>query len=275
MLTKGVNTMESKITMIEAQKRKGRFNVYIDGQYAFPISENVMIKYRIFKGMEVDDELRNELINADSISKLYTKAINFLSHQLRTENEVVAKLRDFSEDEEHIAAVMAKLVELNLVNDQSYADSYVRTEVKKQDKGPKNVFFKLKEKKIDENIINNSLSNFYSYDEMIENCRVQATKIFNKHKRDAFKNRLDKTKISLMQKGYSMDAILEVMEELDFQPDEDDQLALLRQQGDKIWQRNRKYSGLERVMKTKQALYRKGFDMDDISSFIDQKNLEE
>ena len=67
--------MASKITMIEAQKRKGRFNVYVDGAYAFPISENVMIKYRIFKGMEIDDELKEELVNADDISKLYIPSI--------------------------------------------------------------------------------------------------------------------------------------------------------------------------------------------------------
>lgn len=38
--------MANTITKIEAQKRKGRFNVYVDGQYAFPISEEVLIKYR-------------------------------------------------------------------------------------------------------------------------------------------------------------------------------------------------------------------------------------
>ncbi|KPN80798.1 Regulatory protein RecX [Apilactobacillus kunkeei] len=267
--------MASKITMIEAQKRKGRFNVYVDGVYAFPISENVMIKYRIFKGMEIDDELKQELVNADDISKLYSKAINFLSHQLRTENEVVKKLQTYSENEQHIAAVMQKLVELKLVNDQSYADSYVRTEVKKQDKGPSNVFYKLKEKQINENLIENALNNFYSHKEMIENCQIQADKIFKKHKRDAFKNRLDKTKLALMKKGYPTDVVLSVMEDMDFQVDEEDQMDLLRQQGDKIWHRNRKYDGMQRVMKTKQALYRKGFDMDDINSFIDDKNMDE
>ena len=29
----------AKITKIEAQKRQGRYNVYLDGKYAFPVAE--------------------------------------------------------------------------------------------------------------------------------------------------------------------------------------------------------------------------------------------
>ena len=64
--------MTKKITKIMAQKRSGRYNVYLDDKYAFPISESVMIKFSVFKGMEVDDALAAEMIAADDISKAYT-----------------------------------------------------------------------------------------------------------------------------------------------------------------------------------------------------------
>ena len=45
-----------QITAIVAQKRPGRFNVFLNGQYAFPVAESVLIKYRLYKGMEVDQK---------------------------------------------------------------------------------------------------------------------------------------------------------------------------------------------------------------------------
>lgn len=267
--------MKSKITMIEAQKRKGRFNVYVDGKYAFPMSENVMIKYRVFKGMEIDAELKNKLVNADEVSKLYSRGIDFLSHQLRTESEVVDKLKKYTENEQHIAQVMQRLTELELVNDQNYANSYVRTEVRKQDKGPNNVFYKLKKKKIPEAYIENAIENFYSDEDMRENCTIQIGKTFKKHRRDAFKNRLEKTKIAVMKKGYPMDVVLSMMDSMEFTVDEEQQMELLRKQFEKVWYRNRRYDHLQRVMKTKQSLYRKGFEMDDINRFIEEKESEQ
>ncbi|WP_105956320.1 recombination regulator RecX [Apilactobacillus quenuiae] len=263
--------MNPKITKISAQKRKGRFNVYIDDHYAFPISENVMIKYRVFKGMEVDEKLKHQLINADNISKLYSKAIDFLSHQLRTESEIVKKLSNFTEDDSSIETVIKQLKDQHLINDQNYADSYVRTEVKKQDKGPSNVYFKLKSKSISEDKIQNAVENFYSDEDAIKNCIVQAKKIFNKHKRDAFKNRIQKTKVSLIKKGYNNDIVISAVDSLNLEPDNVQQEHLLEEQGEKFWLRNRNYDSKKRSLKTKQSLYRKGFNIDDINHFIDSK----
>lgn len=79
--------MTKKVTKIVAQKRAGRYNIYLDEQYAFPISESVMIKFRVFKGMEVDEQLQAAMIAADDVSKAYTRALDYLSHQLRTEKK--------------------------------------------------------------------------------------------------------------------------------------------------------------------------------------------
>ena len=76
--------MTKKVTKIVAQKRAGRYNIYLDEQYAFPISESVMIKFRVFKGMEVDEQLQAAMIAADDVSKAYTRALDYLSHQFMT-----------------------------------------------------------------------------------------------------------------------------------------------------------------------------------------------
>ncbi|MEF2722981.1 MAG: recombination regulator RecX, partial [Limosilactobacillus fermentum] len=55
---------------------------------------------------------------------------------------------------------------------------------------------------------------------------------------------------------------------------EDRQAELLEREVEKAWHRYRRFEGYERKMKTKQALYRKGFDLDEIDHWLaKQENL--
>jgi len=44
------------ITNVSTQKQKKRYNIFLDGQYAFSVSENILIKKRLFKGTNLTDE---------------------------------------------------------------------------------------------------------------------------------------------------------------------------------------------------------------------------
>ena len=47
-----------------------------------------MIKYRLAKGLELDEEMIEHLQQADLLSKAYNKALDHLSYQLRTKKEI-------------------------------------------------------------------------------------------------------------------------------------------------------------------------------------------
>ncbi len=55
----------AKISKIEAQKRKGRYNIYLDGKYAFPVAESVLIQFRLMKGTELDEKQIAAIATAD------------------------------------------------------------------------------------------------------------------------------------------------------------------------------------------------------------------
>ena len=40
------------ITKISTQKRKGRYNIFIDNEYAFSVSERTLAEKRLLKGIE-------------------------------------------------------------------------------------------------------------------------------------------------------------------------------------------------------------------------------
>lgn len=260
--------MANTITKIEAQKRKGRFNVYVDGQYAFPISEEVLIKYRVFKGMEVDDQLIDKLKNADNISKLHSRALNYLAHNLRTEYEVRDKLADLSDDPEAINQVIDILVDQNLIDDQRYADSYVRTVVRERKNGPDWIRRHLKDKRVTANQVETALDHYYSADDVIEIGVEVAEKQLKRYKRDSAKMALNKTKELLMRRGFPYGDIEEIINQTDTDEMAEQDHDVIDQVAAKYFRQYAKLQPYERTQKTKQALFRKGFLMDDITIAI-------
>lgn len=139
--------MNQKITSITAQKRPGRFNV-LDGNYAFSVSEEVLVKFQLSKGKELDSADLEEIFKADDLSKALNKALDYLSYSLRTEKETRQKLAKEGLEDDIIETVVKKLTKMKLLNDSEYAKSYVRTMAKTTDKGPRFIANSLKEKGI-------------------------------------------------------------------------------------------------------------------------------
>ncbi|WP_283679129.1 recombination regulator RecX [Lentilactobacillus sp. Marseille-Q4993] len=262
--------MTATITKIEAQKRKGRFNVYLDGQYSFPVSEEVLIKFRLFKGMELEENQINNLKQADQVSKLYSKAIDFLAHNLRTEKEVVDKLSTLTEDEDMINQVIIKLKDLNLVNDEKYAVSYVRTVVRQEKNGPEWINRHLKQKGINDHLILDVLDREYPDSLAVEIASKVADKQLSRSTRDSVKMKINKTNKLLMQRGFSYAQVQEVMASVDPGEVENDDAELLVKMAEKYLKHYSNPDQYVMVNKTKQALYRKGFNLDDISRVIEE-----
>ena len=259
---------KNEVTMIEAQKRAGRYNVYLDGKYAFPISESVMIKYRIFKGMVIDKPLQTEIIAADDVSKAYNRALDYLSGQLRSEKEVTDKLKALEIDDDVIELTLERLREFKLLDDQVYASAYVRTMRNTTDKGPIVIRQHLRQKGIGENLIDNALVEFKD-DELVENGVAAAEKMAKHYARKPFSTQKQKVIQELMTKGFQRETIDQVMSKIELTRDEDTETDLLTHEAQKVWQRNRRYKTRDRLNRTKRTLYGKGYQFDDINRVLD------
>lgn len=262
-----------KITAIQAQKRKGRYNIFIDGQYRFPVSEEVLIQFQLHKGQEITDEQISQISDADLISKAYNKALDYLSYQLRTEKEIIEYLQKHEFQDSQIELVLKRLREQNYLNDLEYARSYVRTMAHTSDKGPKVITQNLRKKGVLENDIETALTEF-SPEEQLENAVKISQKLIRKYQRDAFKTQIQKVKKGLFTKGFSTDIANEAIDQLDLTKNEDNERQQLELLGNKLIRRYQKLPLAQRNQKVKMALYRKGFSMDDINHFIDYQDIE-
>lgn len=261
----------AKISKIEAQKRPGRYNIYLDGKYAFTVAESVLIKYRLMKGMELDQAQLAQISNDDEIAKTYNKMLDYLAHQLRTEHDVYEKMRQLKTPAEDIEPVMQKLRGLHLLDDHEYAASYVRTVMNTELKGPQVIRQKLRQKQIGELDIDSALAQF-TPERQLENATKLAKKLFKRYGKLPARRQAEKVRQGLATNGYAADLFNEIKDTVTPQPDLEQEDELLAKEAAKAWRRYEKRAptDYERRLKVKQALYRKGFDLDEVEHWLNE-----
>ena len=269
-------TIITKITT--QQKNQDRFNVFMDygkgkgEEFAFSVDSDVLIKFKLKKGMELDDFSFLEIQFQDDIRKAYSLAINYLARRMRSEKEIVDYLVQKEVDEPIIKEVIHKLTSQHYINDQEYAVAYVRTQANTTDKGPNVIKKDLKEKGVAEGILIQALEEFPLEQQMEKAIKI-SEKFYQKNAKVSLKVQQQKLEQLLLRKGYSYEVINFALNETEVpKQGEDEEMEAVRFQGEKV---HRKYShleGFEYQQKIKQALYRKGFTMDLIERFIAEKD---
>ncbi|OCA82491.1 recombination regulator RecX [Bacillus sp. FJAT-27986] len=260
------------ISKIEQQKKnKNRFNIYIteEGQperYAFSVDDDLLVRMRLSKGMEVDELSIMEIQYRDHIQKAFQSAVNYLSYRIRSEHEVTSYLSEKEWEQAVIDEVIHKLREYRYVDDEEYAKAFVRTQMNVSKKGPDVIRTELLNKGISEKDQQTALSQ-YTNDLQRENAEEWASKTLNKSK-GSMKEAKQKTIQFLVRKGFSMSLAKLVTEELAV----DDKNAEWESLVKTATKFHRKYAQLDDYsysQKMKTALFRKGFDMDLISRFVE------
>src|SRR3989344_9332489 len=82
-----------EVTSVEkTQRRKDRFSVYLEGKFAFAVSEFILNKYKLKEGTELSSIQIEEIVFEENLEYLKTKALDLLSRRPRSEKEVVDNL---------------------------------------------------------------------------------------------------------------------------------------------------------------------------------------
>lgn len=114
------------VTAIKQQvKRKDRYSVFVDGAFAFSLSEAGLIESRLASGKELSREALAELKKAAGLDKAYGNALRYAAMRLHSEWEMRDYFRRKGVDPEAGAQIMARLRDLQLVNDLTFARSWV------------------------------------------------------------------------------------------------------------------------------------------------------
>lgn len=261
-----------EISMIQAQKKKGRYNIFIDGKYAFPVAEDVLIKFGLYKGMEVSPALEKEISQADDYAKAYSRAVNYLSYGLRSAKQVKDDLieKDFIDQADE---VVVQLQDQGYINDMEFAKAYTRTAARINRKGPRTIEQELIKKGLSRSEIEAGLAE-YSDEEKLENALKLTEKQLKKSANRSNRQTQEKIRLHLMQKGFDREIIDQVFFDMETEKDSEAEYEALKKQADKAWRRYSKFDRREQIQKTKANLYQKGYPMDLIQAYLDEKEEE-
>ena len=203
----------SVITKIEAQKRNdNRVNIYLDGEYFISIFKELVFTFSLKKGMEIDRDYLNSLLEDEMYLKAKDKALSILSRADQSEKKIREKLStDYTEDV--VEKVIEFLKNYNFINDSMLAERIVNDNVNIGKFGPNRIKQNLYRKGIDQSIIDEAVSSIDRYEEY-ENAKYLAEKRMKRLKGEDKRKDYQKVYQHLAYKGFSYDIINRVLKEL-------------------------------------------------------------
>lgn len=232
------------------------------------VHEEIVLKYRLVAGKELDEAIYEELQSKLDLGRAYQYALNILSRKSYTTAEIYQKLEQKEYEPLMIKEVLERLTNVGLLNDEQYAISYISHHAIMGKKGPSSLSQELLRKGISSRLIENNLK-LYNTEAQLENAVKLANQVIKSNTK--YGPHFVKQKVSqhLMTKGFSRGIIGQVMNEIVFEDEESDQSILIKEM-EKLFRKYKALSGYDKKLKITNALMRKGFNYDDISSCYQQ-----
>lgn len=255
------------------QKKGNTYEAVFSSGERLLLSEDMLVSFRLLKGAELSEEQLEEIRKKAGYDAGLQLGMNYLSYQIRSEKEMNDYLKEKGIGAKDRQSIIRRLAELSLINDEVFGESYVRTQMRLSDKGPQFLAQQLKQKGLTPEHIEHALS-LYSLSDQLEIAVKTGEKFLKKTRRTSYRESQQKLKMHLMKKGFAKEVIDEAVNILQEEPDEDAEYESLCHQGEKIWLRQQKLEPARRNQKIKQQLYQKGFSLDQIQRFLDEKEEE-
>lgn len=120
----------TEITALEPQKRKGRLNVFVDGQFIMGIGESVAADLSLRVGREITPEKLREIAGAEEVHKATEAALVLLEVRARAKREIEMRLSQKGYEESIISRVIEKLIRLGLLDDAQFAAQWVEAKTR-------------------------------------------------------------------------------------------------------------------------------------------------
>jgi regulatory protein len=202
------------ITSIERQvKQPHRYNIYIDDQYAFSVHEDILIRHSLSKGMELDSSEMEKLLHHEENNKALHGALYYLKFRSRSEKEIRQQLKRKGFSAATIQYVIERLTKQKYIDDQQFAIQWTKYRMMEQSKGRRYVQEELKEKGVNDDLIERALDQI---DDNIEKNKAMklAEKRWVRYRHEEWPNVQRKLGQYLLRQGFTGAVIFPVLNEI-------------------------------------------------------------
>ncbi len=263
-----------KITKIERQKKSiHRYNIYIEDEFAFGVDEDVLLKNNLHKGLALTTDDMAQIIDEESTRNAYLLAIRYLSYRIRTKFETERYLREKAVDELLINETIQRLIDEKLIDDNQFAQIFVRDRINQTSKGPRVIARELMEKGIPQKLIKEALTTF-TFESQLDKVIKFAKSEMKKGSNKSFNQRLQQIQQKVIRKGFDQEIAKEMMQQLNMTADVDDEKNAMYSQAEKLTRKlQKKFTGYEFNQRLKKGLYDRGFSIDLINKYLDELEI--
>jgi regulatory protein len=203
-----------KITQIEPQlKAENRFNIFLDGVFAFGLEGEVLIRHHLHEGDEIAESVIDDVLLSEERSRAKKKALALLSHSARSVGEIRRRLLDADFSERTVERVIRDFVRVGLLDDRAFALAYAQSRLAQRAVGKRLLMQELLHKGIDEESAAAAAEGAYGTVSEIQ----MAKQLVERKKRSMASGdrRKMKQKLSdmLFRRGFEWDVISSVVQE--------------------------------------------------------------
>lgn len=246
------------------QKCGSKYKITLDNGEVINTFDDVILNNNLLYDKSIDSDLLNK-INTDTIYyESYNKAIKMIGRRLRSEFEIRQYLDKCMVLDSDRDKIIETLKRIGLIDDYRFARAYTNDKINLSLDGPYKISRNLEQFKVDGLIINEVISGI-DQDIVLEHLNKIVNKKVSggvKGSEYMFKNKLMNYLINL---GYERSMINLVLNDIS--------LGVSTREMEKEYKRlAKKFSGDELLYKLRNKLFSKGYKLEDINNFIDEKN---
>lgn len=152
-----------RITKIERQrKHPSRKSVFLDGSFAFGVCDDVLLKYSLHEGAELEQGAVENILKAEHEETAKQKTLRFLSIRPRSKKEIRDYLSRKKYSDETAERVVARLESLKLLDDAAFARMVCRDMLAKRPVGEKFLRNALFKKGVPKDLIDTMAAEFFT-----------------------------------------------------------------------------------------------------------------
>ena len=204
------------ITQIQLQeKRKDRFSIFLDTEFAFGLHQDVLLKSGIAKGDALSEEEIEAILELEERRSAKEKAFRLLAVRPRSKKELNDRLKRAGFSQNDIDWVLNDLVRLKLVNDSEFAVLFARNRMATKPCGRFLLQKELQQKGIADSDIARAISAAYEEQKEYDIARQIAAQ--NKKKQIRLNEDKARKRVAdfLMRRGFSWDIVTQILEHWD------------------------------------------------------------
>ena len=201
-------------------KQKQRYHIDLDGEYAFTVHEDILVKYNLFKGTDVDESFYCEVLVAEERHKAYLGALKYLGMRPRTRSQLQAYLLDKGFDAKVADEICQRCQDHGYIDDEAFAKQWVEERLRLKPRSSYMLRMELTQRGVDKAIAEDAVQGV-SREAELEAARALIEKKARRITGAPNPDEERKLLAMLMRKGFSHSIIQQVRAELRQRRDEE------------------------------------------------------